>query len=245
MKKLEKKNKLNDSEAWRSTRVIDTLPVASNSYRWNVTCSGFTETSTPSPPPPPHYQIRMPLELAAELLRAGYVCAAAEVALALIPPLLQSAETSSTVTSSTVTSSTAPPALLVLLQDLLRVLASALAGAAVSSVGGAGRPTEHITPTRKTPTRRGDRAREYDAAQLAGGRGVAKMVEGEQEGEEEGYAWVGRRTRQEKEGVVLLPWSVPSGAVGGALYALTVGGVFGEVVREFFLGEFIFLFFQY
>lgn len=187
----------------------------------------------------------MPLGVAAELLRAGYVCAAAEVALALIPPLLLSAVTSSTVTSSTVTSSTVtPPALLVLLQGLLRVFASALAGAAVSSVGGAGRPTEHITTTRKTPTRRGDRTREYNAARLTASCGVAEMVEGEQEEEVEGYAWVGRRRRQGKEGVVSLPWSVPSGAVGGAFYALSVGGVFGEVVREFFLGELFIYFFN-
>ncbi|CAM9275113.1 unnamed protein product, partial [Pylaiella littoralis] len=33
-----------------------------------------------------------------------------------------------------------------------------------------------------------------------------------------------------------VPWFVPSGALGGAFYALTAGGVFGGVMREYILG---------
>lgn len=123
----------------------------------------------------------------------SYICAAADVALGLIPPLLSSPDPSFTPLErpehhDETDAIDMTTSLRFLGVGVLRVLACSFAGAAVSSVGGAGG---------------GNRMRD---------------------------PWAPMRRKGSA-------WSIPSGALAGAFYAVTIGGVFGEVMREYVFGE--------
>lgn len=122
---------------------------------------------------------------------------------------------------------------------LLRLLAAALAGAAVSVVGGGqlafvpslsqtprgGRDGESSSDAASTTMPAG-RTANYTESVLAmclcGGSGGQRDPGG---GSKRGY---------------VLSWYVQSGAFGGALYAVAAGGVFEAVLREHLFGEVFF-----
>lgn len=195
------------------------------------------------PPTPLDFQVRAPLGVAAELLRAGYVCAAAEVALALIPPFSSASSRGSTPQEALTAGQAVDgevydiflvlggddaPVLRFLIVGLLRALATALAGAAVSSVGGGG--VAASVPSLLTPTvdhrRRGGSLVALPAREK-------RFVEGAEGGV---AGWEGRGRGQVVVAVASC-WFVPSGALGGVFYALTTGGVFCGLSREYVFGE--------
>lgn len=201
--------------------------------------------SARSPLPP---QVRVPLGLAAELLRAGCIAASAETALTLI---------SSTVVTpqrgvSTFAGGSGTATVLSLLLGLLRILACATAGAAVSCVGGNGNGSggEERRRGRSNPSPAASRS--AAASSSAAGHALPVAVAASastpsSRAASEASGSVGRGDQEAMRGdaAEALPprpaapaWCVPSGALGGAFYALTAGGVFEGVMREYVLGEF-------
>ena len=199
-------------------------------------------TRAPPPPPfPPCTQVRVPLGLAAELLRAGCIAASAETALALISSATAAPQQQHEALTFVDGSGTTAAFLSPLLLDLLRVLACASAGAAVSCVGGGGSGSG--SGSGSGGEKRG-RGRSNPGAVAAS----ATTTSGLPVAPPEAAGSVGRGDHQEAVGgdasEALPPtrpaapaWFVPSGALGGAFYALTAGGVFEGAMRVYLLGE--------
>lgn len=123
---------------------------------------------------------------------------------------------------------------------LLRLLAGTLAGAAVSAVGGgqlAPGPPATRRPPPSLPFGRGVRESTdvLDSSGAAAGAGSGIGTRGSNGLGSEGIGGPSRDGGTERRAA----WSfVESGAFGGALYAVTAGGVFETVIREYVLGEF-------
>ena len=175
---------------------------------------------------------------------------AAAIALALAPPLLSVAVSANDPVSQ---EGAAISRVVVGFLGLLRLLASLVAGAAVSCVGGGG----WACSVRR---RRAPEAQHLRRSIVDPGGSMASLPE------EHGVITGGRRridgcgmfadTIKDRSGVevnggvhelqgdgegmaeaLFSTWFVPSGALGGAFYAITAGGVFGELFRGFFSGE--------
>lgn len=207
----------------------------------------------------------MPLGVAAELLRAACVAASAEIVLALVSTgggTLLSSELAAAAGEGG-GNGRGPLAAAFFLFSSLRLLASALAGAAVSCVGGGGSgagaggcsgekqrkggrreftadpppPSSAMSRTPSVPSMtegRSGRVSISSATSFALGDGVGGRS---RRGDDR------RTVSADSEAPILMTataeaaWIVPSGALGGAFYALTTGGVFGETMRKYLLGE--------
>lgn len=187
-------------------------------------------------PPFPHFlQVQTPLGVFAELLRAGHVRAAAASALVLLPPLLSAPGEEIELRATLLTDSH-------VLQDnlafrcavvcLLRLIASVLAGAAVSCFG-SGDWVRHARLSRDSRTRLwlskgSDNPKEAQVSLGAGDRVSnigRRLGNGEGEGMGAGSA------------LASPSWFVPSGALGAAFYTVSMEGGFGGFFREFIFGE--------
>lgn len=197
-------------------------------------------------------QVRIPLGIAAELLRASHVSAAAASVLALLPPSLSTpgermelhpaVGVASLSTDSPVLRENA--AFRCAVVGLLRLIASVLAGAAVSCVGG-GDWVRHVrlipdSKTRRLWLSRGSVNLRQAPVSLGGERRVSNVGSRRGNGGEEDGS-DGQERRRDGEGIsaesALASWFVPSGALGAALYTVSVEGVFGGFFREYFFGE--------
>lgn len=203
---------------------------------------------SPTPPPTQPFQLRVPLGLAAELLRAGCVATSSEIALALVswgfsvssPSLTFPYQEGREATAAERTRAFA----VMLVLGILGVLACAFAGAAVScvggSVGGKGGEEGRRGRLERTPSSCATNAaapRTEAGRSRTGTSSAANLAAGREAGE-------GRREGESQQATAAAAWLVPSGALGGIFYALTSGGVFGGVMREYLLGERFFFWFE-
>ncbi|CAM9324859.1 unnamed protein product, partial [Ectocarpus sp. 4 AP-2014] len=189
-----------------------------------------------------HRLLRVPLGLAAELLRASCVAASSEIALALVSwgfsvssPSLAFPYKEGREEAAAAERTRAFAVTLVL--GFLGTLACAFAGAAVSCVGGSVGVKGGGEEGRRGQLERAASAAANAAAPPTGGGSRSHMGTSSAANVAAGKeAGPGRREGESQRATAPAAWLVPSGALGGVFYALTSGGVFRGVMREYLLG---------